>query len=108
MPELPEVETTRRGLAPHMQTFRKFVQKEEENENTTLVEATNDAYCLALLKHYHSLMPMAMEVRKPIFLLKPADGAIGAHFNAVKQVYKDFTLLTQNIIDKINEDEQIK
>ena len=38
-----------------------------------------DPYCLSLLKHYRSLMPMAMEARKPIFFLKSADGAIGAH-----------------------------
>ncbi len=54
--------------------------------------------CLALLKHYHSLMPMAMEARKPIFLLKPADGAIGAHFQAVQRSYTDFKSLCEKII----------
>jgi hypothetical protein len=29
-------------------------------------------------------MPMAMEARKPIFSLNSADGAIGAHAEAVK------------------------
>ena len=62
-----------------------------------------DPYCLALIKHYHSLMPMAMEARKPIFMLKPADGAIGAHFNAVKKVYDDFENLSKKIIDKMNQ-----
>ncbi len=38
-----------------------------------------DAHCLALFRHYRSLMPMAQEARKPIFHLKPADGALGAH-----------------------------
>jgi chromosome partitioning protein len=42
-----------------------------------------DPYCLSLLKHYRSLMPMAVEARKPIFFLKSADGAIGAHIEAV-------------------------
>jgi hypothetical protein len=46
---------------------------------------------------------MAMEARKPIFLLKPANGAIGAHMGAVKHAYNDFELLTKNIIRKINE-----
>ncbi len=63
----------------------------------------NDENCLALLKHYHSLIPMAMEVRKPIFLLKPADGAIGAHFQAVLRAYQDFKSLTESILIKINE-----
>ncbi len=78
-------------------TFRKSVLKEDEPENVTF---ENDIYCLSLIKHYRSLMAMAQESRKPIFLLKPADGAIGAHFNAVKEVYKDFNKLTDNIIKK--------
>ena len=62
----------------------------------------NDENCLALLKHYHSLIPMAMEVRKPIFLLKPAEGAIGAHYQAVLRAYQDFKLLTEKILAKIS------
>jgi len=61
----------------------------------------HDPYCLALVKHYNSLMPMAMEVRKPIFALKPADGAIGAHFHAVKTVYHDFEKLAGVIMQSI-------
>lgn len=63
----------------------------------------NDENCLALLKHYHSLIPMAMEVRKPIFFLKPADGAIGAHYQAVLKAYQDFKLLSETILAKISE-----
>jgi len=77
--------------------FRNFVLRENENDNTNL---ETDTYCLALIKHYRSLMAMAQEARKPIFLLKPSDGAIGAHFNAVKEVYKDFKKLTDNILQK--------
>lgn len=57
----------------------------------------SDPYCLSLLKHYRSLMPMAMEVRKPIFFLKSADGAIGAHMEAVRSCYKDFESLARKI-----------
>ena len=56
-----------------------------------------DPYNLALLKHYRSLMPMAMEARKPIFALKPADGAIGAHVEAVRSCYGDFLALARKI-----------
>jgi cellulose biosynthesis protein BcsQ len=56
-----------------------------------------DAYCLATLKHYRSLMPMAQEARKPVFLLKPADGAIGAHVEAVKECYRDLRALAMRI-----------
>jgi chromosome partitioning protein len=42
-------------------------------------------------------MPMAQESHKPIFHLKPADGAIGAHIYAVRDVYKDFKDLAEKI-----------
>lgn len=58
---------------------------------------TGDPYCLSLLKHYRSLMPMAMEAHKPIFFLKSADGAIGAHMEAVKSCYQDFKTLANRI-----------
>lgn len=56
-----------------------------------------DPNCLASLKHYRSLMPMAMEAQKPMFFLKPADGAIGAHTYAVRDCYNDFRRLA-NVI----------
>jgi chromosome partitioning protein len=56
-----------------------------------------DPNCLATLKHYRSLMPMAMEAHKPIFHLKPADGAIGAHVAAVAECYADFKRLSLEI-----------
>lgn len=52
-----------------------------------------DPLCLAKLKNYRSLMPMAQEARKPIFHLKPADGAIGSHAAAVKASVVDFEKL---------------
>jgi len=58
-----------------------------------------DPNCLGLLKHYRSLMPMAMEARKPIFKLKPSDGAIGAHTNSVKDSENDFRRLATKILD---------
>lgn len=61
---------------------------------------TNDPHCLSLLKHYRSLMAMAMEARKPIFFLKSADGAIGAHVEAVKSCYNDFEQLAAKIAER--------
>jgi len=57
----------------------------------------NDPFCLATLKHYRSLVPMAQEARKPIFKLSPADGAIGSHANAVHEAYADFLELTRKV-----------
>jgi len=58
-----------------------------------------DPYCLSTLKHYRSLMPMAMEARKPIFELKAADGAIGAHASSVQNCFTDFRQLARSIAE---------
>ncbi|MCK6559370.1 ParA family protein [candidate division KSB1 bacterium] len=70
----------------------------EESAATTVgARAENDPHCLHLLKHYRSLMPMAMEARKPMFFLRPADGAIGAHAKAVQDCYLDFKAMAFKI-----------
>jgi chromosome partitioning protein len=69
----------------------------EPTDHTPGVET--DPCCLSLLKHYRSLMPMAMEARKPMFHLRPADGAIGAHAAAVQACYQDFKALALNIAE---------
>ena len=57
----------------------------------------DDSNCLATLKHFRSLMPLAQEARKPMFALRPADGAIGGHANAVQDCYRDFRALARKI-----------
>ncbi|MDP1899655.1 MAG: ParA family protein [Rubrivivax sp.] len=64
--------------------------------------APTDAHCLARLKHYRSLMPMAQEARKPIFQLASADGAIGSHAAAVKDAWSDFKALAVSILERTN------
>lgn len=53
---------------------------------------------LAVLRHYRSLMPLAQDARKPMFLLKAADGAIGSHSEAVANCYSDFRTLAKRIV----------
>jgi chromosome partitioning protein len=60
-----------------------------------------DPLCLARLKHYRSLVPMAQEARKPIFQLTAADGAIGSHSYGVQEARKDFNSLAQTILDRM-------
>lgn len=57
----------------------------------------DDPACLATLKNYRSLMPMAQNALKPMFLLRPADGALGGHMNAVNACYADFVSLAKRI-----------
>ncbi len=68
-----------------------------ETDSATHISVQNDPYKLALLKHYRSLMPLAMEARKPMFRLQPVDGAIGAHVQAVQDCWSDFLKLSQRI-----------
>lgn len=75
-------------------TYKTAVLNETDTAPPTIA---SDPHCLSLLKHYRSLMPMAMEARKPIFFLKSADGAIGAHIEAVRNCYEDFQDLAKKI-----------
>lgn len=77
--------------------YYKYVLSQPLPNNITL---DNDPHRLSLLKHYRSLMPMAQEARKPIFHLKPADGAIGSHEQATRLAYTDFEGLAKTIAEK--------
>lgn len=61
----------------------------------------NDPLCLARLKHYRSLVPMAQEARKPIFQLTAAEGAIGSHSKGVQDARQDFYSLAQSILERM-------
>lgn len=56
-----------------------------------------DPECLAVLPEYRGLKSLAKEARKPMFLLTPADGAIGAHARAARDAYKDYRALAERI-----------
>lgn len=95
-----------------VKAYDKWVQRipavyRESVLNTTLVEKMkqgDDPYCLATIKHYRSLIPMAQEHRKPIFNLTSADGAIGSHSAAVQDAKKDFKQLAAKISAQIGID----
>ena len=61
------------------------------------VPVSKDPNCLATLKNYRSLMPLAQDALKPMFHLKAADGALGGHLAAVQDCYRDFTALATKI-----------
>lgn len=88
------VQSYKRWMDRIPNVYRDAVLNEKVQSSPAVAE---DPYCLSLLKHYRSLMPMAMEARKPIFFLKSADGAIGAHIEAVKSCYNDFQKLAKEI-----------
>lgn len=63
----------------------------------------DDPCCLATIKHYRSLIPMAQERRKPIFKLSSADGAIGSHAGAVRDAKLDFQQLADRIAQQMTD-----
>lgn len=65
------------------------------------VLAEADEHCLGLVKHFHSLIPMAQEARKPVFTLRSADGAIGAHQQAVSLARVFFEDLTRTVLGRL-------
>ncbi len=91
-----------RGNAP-LQAYQRWINRFPQEYRTAVLDENEgqpdepDTNRLALLKHYRSLMPMAMEARKPVFFLKPADGAIGAHFQAAQSAFDDFAALAREI-----------
>lgn len=94
-----------------IKAYDKWVNRMPEEYARNLLENETGSYpstpkddpenSLATLKHYRSLVPMAQEHRKPIFHLKPADGAFGSHAAAVQDAYQDFKNLAEKIIDRI-------
>ncbi len=78
-------------------TYRESILDEPPSR----ILAPTDGHCLARLKHYRSLMPMAQEARKPIFQLASADGAIGSHAAAVRDAWSDFKALAVAILERI-------
>ncbi len=67
----------------------------ESEEN--IFSLKNDFHCLNVFKTYYSLIPLAKEARKPIFHLKPADGALGAYGQLIPGAYLEFQQLASKI-----------
>ena len=78
--------------------YRKSVLDEPSDQTVP----TPDPLQIHRIRHYRSLMPMAMEAGKPMFALRPSDGAIGAHQANVQQCYDDFRQLVIEIARRAN------
>jgi cellulose biosynthesis protein BcsQ len=78
--------------------YRNYVLDLTDSTHTTVYEDDNR---LASFKNYGSLAPLAMEARRPMFALRPGDGALGAQTSAVRSCYDDFHALATTIADRI-------
>ncbi len=88
------VKAFERWIARIPSTYAEAVIEQDPLAGVTV---ETDPNCIAKLKDYRSLMPLAQEARKPMFFLKPADGALGAHTYAVADAYKDFRAVAAKI-----------
>ncbi len=75
-----------------------------DNKIEDSISIETDSKCLAILKHYRILYPMAQSARKPVFLLKDADGANGSHQKLVNMAYGNFKKLALSIAGRIGLD----
>ena len=90
-----------------VQTYGKWMKQIPlEYAQAVLDHSENLPHCpdgqqIAQLKNFRSLIPMAQEARKPIFHLKPADGALGAHLTAANAAGRDFGLLATELMSRM-------
>ena len=59
-----------------------------------------DEHCIATVKHYRSLIPLAQDARKPIFSLSAGDGALGSHAVAARDAFRDFKALVETLLQR--------
>ncbi|MYG51470.1 MAG: AAA family ATPase [Rhodospirillaceae bacterium] len=86
---------------------REYARTAGQNQLDSIpISPEEDINCLGTVRHFRSLVPMAQEARKPIFHLKPADGAIGSHAAAVQKAYQDFRDLANRIVRLIEGSEK--
>ncbi|WP_326555144.1 ParA family protein [Micromonospora sp. NBC_01813] len=91
-----------------VQAYQRWMDRIPEVYRTSVLNISEpapsvdeDPYCLAQLKHYRSLMPLSYEAHKPVFALKPADGAFGGHQAAVRAAGTDFAALAERILTEV-------
>ena len=98
-------------LSRPVRAYDKWVNRMPREYARSLLEDGGEPYpitpdsderALATIKHYRSLVPMAHEVRKPIFKLTAADGAIGSHAAAAGDSYDDFKALAKRILENVD------
>lgn len=76
--------------------FREEVLGEKPLKNQ--IDTDSDRNCLAQLRHFASLVPLAQVARKPMFDLKQADGISGGQARLVAECRQAFEALTRKIL----------
>nr|VFJ46836.1 MAG: AAA domain-containing protein [Candidatus Kentron sp. FW]VFJ49285.1 MAG: AAA domain-containing protein [Candidatus Kentron sp. FW] len=80
--------------------YREQMLSESESSDET-IDIENDLHCIATIKHFSSIVPIAQMARKPLFDLKQADGIGGGQSKIVSESRKTFEDLSRKIIERI-------
>jgi hypothetical protein len=80
------------------ETFREAVLGEAE---PSIANVEEDPYCLAQIRHFASLVPIAQQARKPMFDLKQSDGIGGGQIQAVHRCRRDFESLVRRLLERL-------
>jgi hypothetical protein len=78
--------------------FHEFVL---EDAVPATLRIDKDSYCLATLKHFASLVPLAQAARKPMFDLRRADGIGGGQIQAVAKCREEFEGLARVLAERL-------
>lgn len=81
--------------------FRRCVLDEPSSSAQTLMD--DDPYCIANLKHFASLVPIAQAARKPMFDLRQADGIGGGQLLSVKRCREEFERLVAGVTQRLDQ-----
>jgi cellulose biosynthesis protein BcsQ len=82
-------------------TYREHVPGKARSKRSVSLEG--DENCIAMLKHFSSLVPLAQLSRKPIFELKQADGIGGGQIQLVAKAREEFGTLVDEIRRRLQE-----
>ena len=88
------------------------IQRRNGNSSSTCISGTSsatptlmedDSYCIARLRHFASLVPMAQAARKPMFDLRQAGGIGGGQLLSVKRCRKEFQRLVAGVTQRLDQ-----
>jgi chromosome partitioning protein len=79
-------------------TYRQEVLNEAGNGDMSV---ERDPFCLASIRHFASLVPIAQQARKPMFDLKQSDGIGGGQIQAVARCRREFETLVQRLNERL-------
>jgi len=66
-------------------------------------DPSDRSYEIDVLHNYQSLIPLSRDARKPMFDLRPADGALGSTQTYVQRCYQDYRELSLTVLDRLAE-----